>query len=113
MKPPHRERPLQPGSGQARESAFIGKARGMHDGVDGSERSARGMDEFGRGAFLCQVAGAPLNPGAGPLALSGHRFQAIKPGSISALSVQHQALIIRRQPPRDRRADPGSTSGND
>jgi hypothetical protein len=85
----------------------------MHDRIDGPEGSARGMNEFGRRAFLCQVAGAPLDPGAGPLAFGGYGFQALKPGGVRALSMKHQALPRRRQPPCDRRADPGSASGDD
>jgi hypothetical protein len=85
----------------------------MHDRIDGPEGRACGLREFGCRARASEVAGTPFDPGAGPLAFRGNRFQAIEPGGISALSMQHQALITRRQPPRDRRADPGSTSGDD
>lgn len=71
------------------------------------------MYEFGRRAFLCEVTRTPLDFGAGTLAIRGNRFQALEPGRISALSMQHQALVARRQPPRDRSADPGSAAGDD
>ena len=85
----------------------------MHDRVDRPERGTRGGHEFGGGAFPGEVTGPPLDLGAGPLAFGGHRFQSLEAGRVSALSMQHQALTICRQSPRDRGADPGSSSGDD
>ena len=70
----HRERPLQAGSRQIDEPSLIGKARGMHDRVDRPKGRPRGGDEFGRGAFPGEVAGTPLDYGAGPLAFRCRRL---------------------------------------
>jgi hypothetical protein len=47
------------------------------------------------------------------LALRRNRFQSLEPRGIGPLSMQHQALIFRRQPARDRGSDPGSAAGDD
>ena len=60
-----------------------------------------------------EIAGTPLDAGAGAPALRSDRFQSLKPRRIRALSVQHQALVAGRQPARDRGADPGRASGDD
>ena len=109
----HRERALQSRPGQLREIASVGKARGMHDRIDLTERGARGMDEFGCRTGIGEIAVTPLDPGAGPLTVGSDCFQSIEPGRVGALSVQHQALIIGRQSPRDRGANSGSAAGDD
>ena len=107
------EGPLEPGARQLRKMPFVGKARRMHDSIDRAKRGARCRHEVRRRARRRQIAAAPLDPGAGALAVRHDRFQPLDPGGIGALSMQHQALIASRQSPRDGSADPGSAAGND
>jgi hypothetical protein len=112
----HRERPLQLRARQLKEAAPIRKTCGMHDGIDRAERRARSANQFGCRALFCQITAAPFDPGAGALARGRDRFQSLQPRGVSALSMQHQALIfgiLDRQPARDRGPDPGSAAGND
>ncbi len=85
----------------------------MHDRIDRTERGTRGADEFGGRAFPGEVAVTPLDFGAGMLTFRCDRLQSFEPGRVGALSVQHQALTVCRQPPRDRGADTGSAAGDD
>jgi hypothetical protein len=109
----HRERPLQIRSRQLGKTAPIGKTRGVHDGIDRPEGGARRANEFRCRSRACEVAGTPFNAGAGTLTLCADRLQSLKSCRVRALSMQHQALIARREPARDRGADPGAASSDD
>jgi hypothetical protein len=95
------------------KTAPIGKTRGVHDGVDRAERGARRANQFRCRSGACEVAATPFNAGAGTLTLRADRLQSLKSRRIRALAVQHQALIARRQPARDRSADSSAASRDD
>ena len=104
------ERSLQSFPRQADEIAAIGKARSVHDRIDGAERSACRTHQVGSCPCAGKIARAPFDVRAGLFALRSDRFQPLEPGSIRRLSMQHQALFRARQAPRDRGSDPGSAA---
>jgi hypothetical protein len=107
------ERPFKVLPPQVGETATIGKARGMHDGVDAAERFACGADKLDCRSGNRQIAAAPDDLRAGTLTLGGNRFQSRQPRIVRALSMQHQALVRTCKPARHRSADPGPATGDD
>ena len=101
------ERSFQPFPRQADEIAAIGKARSVHDRIDGAERGARRTHQVGSRPRAGKTARAPFDVGACLLALRSDRLQPLEPGGIRSLSMQHQAPFRARQAPRDRGSDPG------
>jgi hypothetical protein len=85
----------------------------MDDRIDAPERVARRANKLGRGPGIGEIAGAAHDIGAGTPTVRGDRVQSLKPRRVGPLSMQHQALIPRCQPARDRSSDPGPASGDD
>jgi hypothetical protein len=96
-----------------RKLAPIRVACGVNDRVDIAERGPRGVHEFGRRAGLGEIAGAPGDTSAGTLAVRDDRLHTREPCRVSALPVQHQALIRQGQAACDRGSDSGPASGDD
>jgi hypothetical protein len=107
------ERPFEVLPRQIGKTPTIGKARGVHDGVDATERFARGADKLECRSGNRQIAAPPDDLCAGTLALGGNLFQSRQPRIVSALSMQHQALVRTCKPARHRSADPGPATGDD
>jgi hypothetical protein len=85
----------------------------MYNGVDATERFARGADELQCRSSNRKIAAPPGHISAGTFTLGGNRFQSRQPGTVSALSMQHQALVRTCKSARHRSADPGPAAGDD
>ena len=99
-----RECPLQALARQLREAAPIGKACGVDDGVNASERFARRADESGGRACFGEIARGEGHLGAGAFAFRGYAPQASQARCVAALPVQRQARAVLCQTPRHRGA---------
>ena len=113
MPPHHGKGALQRRARQAGEFAAVGKARGVHDGIDRPECSARSFDQRRTRADPGEIAGRDCDLRALAAAFLRNRIQPREPASFGALAMQHQPLIGAGEPARNRGTDAGAASRDD